>query len=138
MGNPMAHKSSTNKEEKKFSQSSHGESNGPQKLYKQGGEEIFSIFTWGIQWPTKALQTRRRRNFLNLHMGNPMAHKSSTNKEEKKFSQSSNGEIATISTPSSKFGSFLMAALSKLSQHPPLKEIIVDSVEPTTETSTMN
>merc|ERR1711955_192525 len=31
-----------------------------------------------------------------------------------------------------------MEALSKLSQHPPLKEIIVDSVEPTTETSTMN
>merc|ERR1719167_2095129 len=69
---------------------------------------------------------------------NPMAHKSSTNNQEKKFSQSSNGEIATTSTPSSKFGSFLMAALSKLSQHPPLKEIIVDSVEPTTETRKMN
>merc|ERR1711872_48481 len=69
---------------------------------------------------------------------NPMAHKSSTSKEEKKFSQSLNGEIVIISTPSSKFGSFLMAALSKLSQHLLLKEIIVDSAEPTTETSTMN
>merc|ERR1712126_771293 len=66
---------------------------------------------------------------------NLMVHKSSTSNQEKKSSQSLNGEIATISTPSSKFGSCLMAALSKLSQHLLLKEITVDSVEPTTETS---
>merc|ERR1712018_320415 len=69
---------------------------------------------------------------------NLMVRKSSTSNQEKKSSQSLNGEIATISTPSSKFGSCLMAALSKLSQHLLLKEIIVDSVEPTTETSMMN
>ena len=54
------------------------------------------------------------------------------------ISESSNGEIPTISTLSSKSGSFLTVASPRSSQHLLWKDNIVVFVEHTTETSTMN
>ena len=54
------------------------------------------------------------------------------------ISESSNGEIPTISTLSSKSGSFLTVASPRSSLHLLWKDNIVVFVEHTTETSTMN